>query len=382
MTRSVACEAALLTDAVNRAARISPSKGPASAKTQGIQIEVRPGSNRELTVYATDIESSFWTRLGTTEVGDEHATWRLPSRLLSGFLSGLPNVAGKTVTLSEEANGIVLIKAGRARVRLRTIPDDLPEVRLFDPSGMSSSANFGQRVGQVAWAAAREADSRPALQGVHITGKILVAADGITMAFLPCDVPIDEPITAPLGKLSSVLRNTLDVRVRATETQLQIMPDTDTQMTCALFQTAYPNVDHFRDIDPPNKFEIAKPDLVEALGMQLVLASEEQVPRMRLTIGESLDELHFSMHVTEVGEVANSVPINCVKHNAPGPFAWTVDPSRFLEAVKHASREVITLHVADEPALRVMRFTDDSEYDAILSPTSGVEDRAAAKDAA
>lgn len=358
MGASVEIETATLADAVNRAARVAPTKGSAYDRAAGIQIELRPGDEHPCVVRSTDIDNSFWTNIQFLNMGDEVADWRLPTALLSGFVSNLPLNAASSVKLSSESN-VVTIKCGRSKATLRAIPDSLPMIGLFDPNGMLEAENFGQRINQVSWAVHNDA---PPFNGIHITGEELIACDRNKVAFLPCKVPVEAPVTAPLSKLVMLLRNTVNVRVRATDRRLEIMPDDHTQLTCNLLQMTYPDVRKAVSIDTPYVYELPKKTLTEALNRMLVLARGERAPVMKVWLEN--DTLGFEMAVEGVGELTDEV---AVVGNKMDRIEFKVTPMYFLAAMSNAGREMVKLMHSGSPK-RAMRFMDDGDYDAWITP--------------
>lgn len=359
--KSVTVETASLTDAVNRAARIAPTKGSAFDLASGVQLELRPGTNAELRVLATDIESTFWTRVKVVSIEDEPCDFRVPAQLLSGWLSNLPMGAGNTVKLTEKA-GQLAASSGRSRVNMRVITDPLPKFALFSPEGMSNAATFGTRINQVAWAV--HAKDTP-FNGIHITGDYLIACDRQRVAFLPCDVPVEAPVTAPLRKLASLLKNTLDVKLRATETRLEIMPDADTQMTCGLILSPYPDARRAVAVPVPHTYLLPKTEFVDALNRMLVLVQGERYPKLHVTACN--DEINLRMNLEGVGEMTDDVTVTSEDGSVLDAFEFDVSPINFLAALQNASREAVTLHLSGD-AKRPMRFTDESEYDAWIMP--------------
>lgn len=369
--KSVTVETALLADAVIKAARIAPSKGVAFDKAQGIVIEVVPDNAYPVRVMATDLDVSFYQRLVALEVGDEPVTWRTPASLISGWLSNLPMTAGKQVVLTEE-DGRLQLKAGRSKARFSLIsPEWYPKITPFDPSGLVEVPYFARRISQVAWAVARD---RPPLTGIHIDGESLIACDRVRVAFMPCPVPIDKPVTAPLTALTSVLRNVEDVRLRATDRRLEMMPDDDTQLTAIVYQEQYPAV---RQVLPPVDsldFELTVPreQLLEVLDRMIVLVKGERYSQLKLTI--SSEAIDLDMRVTEKGDVQERLEV------VGGPVEpkeiW-FDPLNLRSVAASGMREQMTIGFGSErhPA----HFYDASGFDAWLMPVlpTGSSERAA-----
>lgn len=362
--KEVVVENATLADAITKAARISPIKGEAQDKAAGILIELRPGSKSPLRVTATDLQVTYFQRVAIVNTGDEAATWRVPAQAFSSFVASLPMTPGRHVTLTEK-DGVIEVKSGRSKAKIRRISDGFPKVKLFDPKPLVAAPSFARRVQQVAWAASRNANDG-VLGGVHIDGERLIATDSYKVAIVPCIVPIDRPVTAALSTLTSVLRNVDDVRLHATDRLLQIMPDDDTQMTCTLYGKDYPNVMAAIGTMPhPHKVTLSKEALTTSLDRMLSLGKNGDIPKCRIVLGKGTCD--FDLSVIDVGEVADSVDVD---GGPDEPVSYYFNPQTILGAVRNATRDAVTIEFGDDP-LKIVHFYDGSGFDSYLMPMRG-----------
>lgn len=358
--KSVTVETALLADAVQRAARVSPTKGAAFDKASGIMLEVVPDSPHPLRVQATDLEVSYYQRLAVSEVGDEPARWRVPAALVAGWLSNLPMNTAKSVKL-EEDRGVLKAQAGRSRSKFRMYdPDAFPMVKPFDPNGLAEVKFLARRIQQVAWAAHRD---REPINGVHIDGDVLVACDGVRLAAMPCKVPVDDPVTAPLRALAGVLRNVEDVKLRVTDRRLEMMPDDDTQLTARVYQEPYPTVRSRMPVDKiTNELTFDREACLEALQRMVVLVKGERYPYVRLTIKSKSIGLY--MNLDEVGEMDDVIDV------VGGPAEELViefDPNNLMSVLTASAQGRMTLGTCGDAKLPG-HFTDDTGLDVWLAP--------------
>ena len=363
--KTLTCEAGTLADAVQRAARVAPTRGEAFDRACGIQIELVPESNSPVRIKATDLQSTYFQKIQPVSIGDEAATWRLPAQLLTGFVSSLPLNAGSQVTLTESSPGLVTLKCGRARAKLRSIVDPLPKIEVYAPDGAETAAGLAKRIRQVAFAAHNDPAAAP-LSGVHIDGDSLIACDRHRIALAPCKVPLDAPVTVPLQRLAHALRGTDEVSVLVKDDRLVLMPDADTQMTCAIFQAAYPDVRGVvRGLEVEKLQVTTGRELIQhALNRALVLAKGERYPRACLTFTSVGDHFGMELVLDGVGEVKEQIP--CVYRAASDVEVW-VNPQNLLQAISNAGSD--ELHIeSDGDSLHPMRVSDGSGYETWLMP--------------
>lgn len=354
---TIKCETATLADAVNRAARIAPNKGAAFDKAQGVIIEVRPSNPSPVYIKATDLEVSYLQRVPTIEATGDDVLWRLPSTLIAGVLSNLPLGAGNEVTLSDEGS-IVTITAGKKISTIRSIdPTAFPLIKPFDPNGMATVEDLAKRVSQAAWATDA---ANPIFSGVHIDGTSIVACDKISAVFVPCVVPVDEPITVPLRTVAPLFKNVGPMKMRATSERLELMPDADTQITSSLIAAAYPNVKAITRDDFAGSFLVDVESLASSVTSMLVLVRGERYPSMHMDLVEHSLNLH--MEVPDLGRMEDTLTVD-----GGTDFKMKFSPGRLVEAITHGGKSTIRLHYGPDPHKPVY-ITDEAGYECWAMP--------------
>lgn len=351
------CEVGALVDAVAKAARIAPTKGPAVYKTGGIQIEC--DSDGSLRIKAANDDATFLHRMSGETTATEAFFVRFPATLFAKYVSSLPKSSGERVTISTDG-GEATISCPPARAVFRVMPEPIARsIEWFDPEGMTESADFGRRVGQVAWAAGRSIG--PPFDGIHVSGTEVLATDRVALAAAACVVPLERPVTAPLASLSSILAQAPDVHVRATETRLELMSDEVTQMTAALIAAAYPKV---RSAFPPDRwtesFEMSRDYVSDALERLIALGNEDSLdPRAKFEIdGEALS---VHLHVEGVGEVSDVLTVEGYE-GAPRSFMF--DPRRLAVGIRSAGADRVHVGFIGKETFTPWRISDGGAYEA------------------
>ncbi len=279
---NVECEAAVFADAIAKAARIAPTKGEAFDKAQGIMMQVRPGTSAPLRVRSTDLQASYFQKVTTLDSEGDAVDWHIPTHMLAGVAGNLPVSSGKSVKIFEK-DGMVHFHAGRTKSKLRPlIMSDYPTKISdpFNPGDMNIVDDMASRIQQVAWAVDRD---RTPLTGIHIDGEWLVATDTHKLARVPCRIPVDRPITMPMGSLVTLLRSLGPVRVSATKDRFRMMLDDETQVTTTIYQEAYPDVAHLMDnLSIQDGVLVSREELTDAINSMLVMVRNERYPMLYL----------------------------------------------------------------------------------------------------
>lgn len=356
-------EVATLADAVNKASRIAPSKGSAFDRAAGVVLEVDPTEPDTVVIKSTNLQMSFWQRVNALSVGDEAATWRLPSNLLNSIMGTLPMGSGSNITLAEKepSDGYVYFKAGKTKAKLRYILGDFPEITPIDPTTLKPAAGFARRMQQVAWACDKNING--VLGGVHIDGTHLYACDKQVAARVPCLVPVEEPVTAPLAELSALIKNTSEVAMRATDTHVLLMPDEFTQMSSVLYATEYPQVGPLFAREQYNMtLTVQVERLMAALGRMLVLVKSERYPVTTIEIERGV--MRLEMEVPEVGRVDDEVEVEGGDHDT---FRLAFTPDNLTDALNASGRPKVTLDYGPTD-LSQIRVRDDNDFVAVIMP--------------
>ena len=358
-------EVAAFADAVKKASRIAPYKGIPFDRAAGIVIDIDPANPDRVVLQSTDLQTTYRQEIAALDVGDEVISWRLPSRLIDSIMATLPITSGSTIVLAEKdpSDGYVYFKCGKTKAKLRYITGDFPLIDVIDAAQLQKVDGFARRMAQVAWATDRNTAS--VLGGIHITGTHLYACDKQTMARVPCVVPLTEPVTAPLSELSSLIKNTSDVALAATDTHLMLMPDEFTQMSSVLYAAEYPKVETVMNREQyTHTLTVAVEHIIAALERMLILVKVERYPVTTIEIGDGV--MRLEMEVPEVGKIDDEIEIS---GGTTGDTAFRVafTPDNLIDAMKASGRPRITFDYGPTP-LSQMRIRDDSDYVAIIMP--------------
>lgn len=365
MTKKAIFEASTLADAVGKAARVAPRTGAAWDQAAGIIIRIRPGNADPAVVIATDLDVTFRQSITVLELGDEDCDWRVPSSLVANMLANMPSGSGNNIRLGDngDSNLYFISSNGKSKAKLRQIMGNYPMVERFDPTQLVAVPHFAQRLAQVAWATDTKAAS--ALKGVHIDGKRMYASNRSVLATVPCDVPVQQPITAPLSEVASMMRNTNEVSLSATPTRLLMMPDPYTQTSTVLLAEEFPSMEmHMKYDRYTSSFEVDAGPLADALDRMLVLVKAERIPVTKLAIAPGA--LKLEMDALEVGKMADEVEI--VGGNQAMEMLFT--PQYLRDALQASGDTKVTIEYGPGPLDRV-RLTDRNGFTCIIMPRNG-----------
>lgn len=355
-------EVATLADAVQKANRIAPTKGAAHDRAAGIVVEVDPNSLEPVVIKSTDLDVTFRMVVNVLEVGDEPVTWRVPSQLFNGIMSTLPVGREATVRLAENGDGFLYFLCGKTKAKLRLIAGEYPVFNPFAADDLATVPGLARRLTQVAWAT--ETKGSGILGGVHIDGEYLYGCDRQNLAMVPCTVPVDRPVTAPLTDIAALIKNTSEVTMRASDSHIELMPDAWTQTTCILFAADYPKVKNLLNKTKPSGevFVIAEA-LTAALDKMLVLVKAERYPTTTIKIGDGV--MNLEMEVPEVGKIADEIEV--VGGEQSGQFIVTFSPDCLKQALMASGREKVTIKYGPTNLSPIM-VEDDNQFFSLMMP--------------
>lgn len=346
-----------LASAVSKAARVAPTKGAAFDKAAGLLIEVDPAAQHEVTIKSTDLEVTYMEWINALTIEADKMTFRVPSALFTGILSGLP--IGSEVTL-EITDTHILILCGKKRAKVLRIDPRLSFLKWepFDPDGLTTVDNFSALVAQVSWACAT--DSIP-YTGVHMDGTYLWATDKYKLTRVPCAMEVDEPITAPLGILRPIFKNLSDARLAATSSKLLLMPDEFTQVTSVIFHEPYPDIaaNLLKKLTHNASFTIDRERFRDAVNSMMVLCRADRYPRTVLTIGGS--RVHVYMDVPDVGEMEDEIEVDGAEHD---DHVVHFTPTYITTALDASSTPEVTFAYDTKNSLSLGHISDGSDYNA------------------
>lgn len=360
-------DAATLADAVQKAARLAPTKGSAFDKAQGILIEVDPTAMTAI-IKSTNIDVSYHQRLILSDGKGDPARWRIPSGTLAGLVTNLPMGAGAVVNFFDRGDGAIRITSGRVAVKLNLLnADEFPAVTAFSTDNMSEANDFAQKVSQVAWATAKD---NSIISGIHITGTHLVATDRNAAAFLPCIVPIDEPVTVPIPILAPILKAATDVNLKVYDDRLLIMLDAESQSKCAIIEGAFPPVTNLLRDDYTGKITLPKTAFVEAINRLLVVGRSDRMPVVVVTITPGLiPTMVLDLEASDSGRIQDTIDIG---GEVEDEFKLGLTPGYIVPAIEASKSESVTFQYGNADPKKSpnvpIRITDDFGYEAIVAP--------------
>lgn len=353
-------ETPTLADAAQRAAKVAPVKGVPWDRAAGVIVTATPDDPEHVTLMSTDLTVTFRTIITCLEMKiDNPVCWRLPSALFAGIVSALPMASGSTVTLAQGNDSWVFVVAGKSKAKLMPITlGSYPIIEPFDVRGLRLTPGLASRLNQVSWACAT---NDTALSGVHLDGKALYGCNKANLATVPCAVPVESPITAPLGPLSGLIRTAADVALRATDTRLEIMPDAYTQMTAILFADPYPQLKFLLERDLfTGHCSIPTEPFQAALNRMMVLVRGERLPRLKLKFSTVLE---LDMNVEEVGRMVDEIEVT----GNDEVLVIEVTPNTLLEVLEASGRPVVKCDYGPD-AKSPLKFTDDNGFLALVTP--------------
>lgn len=370
MTKAV-FEVATLADAIKKADRVAPTKGSSFDKAAGIVITVDTANDLAV-IRSTnlDIFRTEWVIALKSE--GPNAEWRVPSKLFAGVIAGLPIGSGKNITLEEKSDGrnrILHITAGRTRAKFNLMKSDYyPQWETFSPDGLVEVADFGGRVGMVEWAHAT-ADGPP-LSGVHFTGSEVLACDRYRLAVTPLHITgLETPITVPAGILSSLLKQTGEIRVGVdSHGKLLIMPDDTTQIIAITYADEYPPVARIMNRDFPQHVKIRKEPFLEIANRASAFAGNDRFPILRVFLGR--EQLAVMMDTAEIGTLADvmDVPGYCDHPRFEAKFT----PRNIIEAVTACPNDELHIYYDTTDPLRMFYIDGGSGYEVWVMPRKEV----------
>jgi DNA polymerase III sliding clamp (beta) subunit (PCNA family) len=268
----------------------------------------------------------------------------------------------------DTGDGAIRILSGTVAVKLRMIDGVFPTIEPFDNAGLADSGDFSQRVSQVAWAVARDSSI---LSGVHVDGHHLIACDRQVAALIPCVVPLPRPVTVPLTAISSILKNASDVRIGATDRNLLIQLDQETQATTKLYEGAYPDVKALKRADFIGKVNLPRTQMVEAISRMMVVAKSERLPVIKMTLNYGIvKSCVLDLQVADTGHrIQDTLDVT---GDFSDPFEIFLSPAMLVNALENARDESVLMEFGHsdptKTSLASIRFTDTKDYEVLLQP--------------
>lgn len=357
----VVFENATIADSVGKAARVAPTRGMAFDKASGILMSLDP-EDKTVTLKATNLNIFYLEVVDAVEVEGE-GVWRFPSMIFSAVLAKLPIGSGKTVTLEQKGNEVML-KSGKTTAKFRTMEvGHYPDWEPFDPDKLEMVPDFGARIQQVEWAALEDNESLYA--GIHLSGEIAIATDRIRMAMVECEAePIYRPITIPSGILQPIIKNLRDVAIGIDEGQFLLMPDPATQIRTIIYDKEYPPVYKAFDRSWKNEVKIRKQPLLDAIDRAVIFTQGNRSPSLTFIIGK--EEIAVMCSDQDMGLLGEVVDITGQADHKRHKVLFT--PKNLTDALQAAPSEEVILHYNIDETEFPFKIDGGSGYTALVMP--------------
>lgn len=268
---------------------IAPSTGQAFDKAAGLVLEVHPAMGVAV-LKATDTSAFYMEWLTPTECTGDSSVWRMPSKMVAGFIGSLPIGSGKTVTLRQE-DRTLHITSGRARCKFQLIGNEYyPSWDAFGEEHLSTVEGFGGRLKQVAWAVST--NEQP-FTDVYMDGEMMVATDRYKVATVPLMCKLEKPISIPPTSISSILKEHGDIKVGVKDTMLHIMPDDSTQLMAVISGMEFPPVWNIMVREYPETIKTKRDQLVECIQRSRHAIGADRSPVLKTWFGR--EEIAFAV---------------------------------------------------------------------------------------
>jgi len=357
---TVTFETAALQASVSKAEAVAPDKGNAFDKAAGIVLEVSP-KDEAVVLRSTNLDIYYLEWLDPLEVDGEHVVWRLPSKPLAAFIKTLPIGSGKTVTLTQDGNGIAF-SSGRTKAKIQMMnAADYVMWQPFDDTDMTEVSDLGARLAQVEWAASRDVHAL----GLRFEPEFVCATDRFRLAVAPIKIAnLSEGVTIPPATLTTVLKPLSDAKIRVEGTQLFVMPDQYTQLRCVLIGEKYPPVHKLMIRERPETVKFKKTEVIEMVKRAMSISSD-RMPRLRLIIGR--EELAAMVSEAQTGFVGDVLALTGQALHPRCEIHFT--PAIFLDAIQNSpSEEVVMGYDPNDARKCKVYFNGGSGYEVWTAP--------------
>lgn len=362
MTTSITFEAATIIDTVRKAAQVAPGKsGVAFDKAAGLLLHVTPGQDVKCLIRATNLDIFYSEVIDALQAVGETATWRLPAQLLNEIIGSLDIRSGNTITFQEDGTQ-VHVTSGRMKAKFRTMDASYyPEWDMFDPAAMTLVQNLGAKISMVEWAAA--VGTGPPFGGIYLDGKNVIATDRYKLVSVPLEVDLPHPVLVPTG-LGGMLRQMGDTELQVVGNQLQLMPDSYTQISAVLFDATYPAVSGVMRTDYPQFIEVSKTLLMGIINRATKMAGADRMPIVDLYVGKG--EVAAFLENVEQGLVGDVVEVPGQANHARVKLRFT--PQYLVTSLNKAPSERVKIGYDHEDPDKVIYIDGGSGYQAWVIP--------------
>lgn len=354
-------ENATISDAIQKSARVAPTKGEAFDKASGILMTLDPTENT-ITLRSTNLDVFYMEVVDAIEVEGE-ATWRLNAQILSEVMAKLPLGSGKTVSL-EQVGGEVILKSNRTTAKFRMMDSSYyPEWDSFDPEALDIVENFGERIKQVEWAALMDHDV--AYSGIHLDGEYATATDRYRLAMVECEAePVYKPITIPAGILKPVLAGMKDVAIGIDQGSFLLMPTPTVQIKTRIYDKEYPNVAALMNRDWPTSVKFKKQRVLEIIERAVIFSKRDRSPKLTFFIGKG--SISVMCADADLGLLGDGIDLDEGAEHKVAKFQFT--PKNLEEALQNAPSAEVEFYYDPENVKFPVKVDGGSGYRALVMP--------------
>lgn len=338
-----------IAEVLKNAARISPKEGSlAYSFTPGIFIQVLDSG--EIIVRSTD-QQIFYTQW-SSGIGHSGGSWEWHvTERIAKWCAGLPAGSGKQVLFSDDNDGMLTIKHGRAIHKVSLIEDmQYPHWEPFAEDNAYVINGFYNKIEQVQWAAALGSDKvRAEFTGVCLDGESIIATNGYRCARTPCELPAAKgrPITFPHKIVTPMLSGIPDVPVVIDGNNIGIAPDEYSQIYIRSFAESPATAARNMNTQYDHYLEYNNEQLSTALKLMIDSVGLSERPIVSLMIFNECIFLNMRGPKDDVAQDVIDVPGFATHDYA---VTITFDPNYLLRAITNTPRRTGRLHYNKESA--------------------------------
>lgn len=366
----VVFETATIADAVKKAERVSPSKGQAFDMAAGFVLEIA-AAPMPTVVRATNLEIFCMEWITPLEVEGDAVSWRVPSALFTQVITSLPIGSGKVVTLEEKVTGFssqLHMSSGRTKAKFNLLDiSHYPKWTAFDPDTLFEVKDLGGRIAMVEWATD---NATPPLAGVHLNGTHAIGTDRYRLA--ATEMPISElenPITIPAKILSSIIKQTGEVKIGFDGNQLLVMPDEYTQLRSVIYAEAFPNMARALDMQFDSVIKMKKEAFLEILQRASNFAGGDRMPELKVFVGK--EEVAVMMNNDEIGLLGDVYECPGQAQHARMEMMFT--PKNIIEAIANAPSSELEFYYNEGKPTSMIHIDGGSGYKCWVAPRHKTE---------
>lgn len=341
MATSLTFEVPVLSDALQKAAKCSPTKGPAYDKAAGIVFESRP-EEKEVVIKATNLDVTYEQVIPVVAATGDPAVWRIPTTVLVPLITSLPMSGNHVELIDNGLDPFVRVRSGKtvAKLSLFDQGESYPIFPKVSRSGMLDVPDFANRIEQVGWATDNKDGT--IISGVYIDGKNLVATDKFVLAAVPCPVPLDHPVVVPVFTLGTILKSSSHFMVKAVGDKLHMSLDPETVASATIIQGAYPEWWRITRDEFAGTVTVSRQGLLDALGRMAAVIRGEKLPAISLSFNgnQMVKELVLDME-TDKDRMRDTV--DCMSDDWDENLDVIVNAGYLRQAVEGARSEVVDI---------------------------------------